>query len=700
MKKRLFTIICAVFVCVMLCTAVSADNIASGTCGAGSNNISWVLDDTGTLTIEGDGEMCDFSDIEPAQWNVYASDIVSAVIGEGVTGIGDYSFFGCSELVSVSVPKGVTRIGDCAFRDCGSLTSILIPRTVTEIGDFAFDYCTSLEEVVVQSWNTEFGESVFDTANPGLIIHGYEGSTAEAYAFANSRPFEKILGYSGICGARGDNLTWFIDDEGTLIIEGEGEMRNFSDSEPAPWQEYNSASDIVSVVIGDGVTSIGDYAFLGCSELVSVAVPRGVSRIGDCAFRDCVSLTSILIPRTVTEIGDFAFDWCTSLEEVVVQSWDAAFGEQVFDTAGSGLIIRGYEDSTAEAYAALSSRTFIKLNGYHGECGDTLTWVLYDDGELVIEGDGEMDNWKGSLISRAPWYTHRNKILKVTVQSGVTGIGNYAFYKCAAVTDVTIPESVLSIGTNAFNGCTALKSVNIPSGVAEIGDYLFNKCGSLVSIVLPEGLTRIGNYAFSECSALESLNIPDGVTEIGDYAFSCCEVLGNVELPQSVVAIGTWAFSDCYAFTEITLAEGLEDIGDYAFGYCENLSKVTVYSRDAVFGADAFSNIPKEQLVIHGYKGSTAEEYANSRAYSFIALVEPIIYGDATGDGVTGTDDLEFLAKYIACWKGFNADTVNLDALDLNADGMVDSVDLIIFARHLAGWAGYEALPFSAVARA
>ncbi|MBQ3150551.1 MAG: leucine-rich repeat domain-containing protein, partial [Clostridia bacterium] len=132
--------------------------------------------------------------------------------------------------------------------------------------------------------------------------------------------------YSGTCGA---TLTWTLDEEtGTLTISGTGVMTNWSDYSSVPWYSYRSY--IKSITIGDGVTSIGDYAFRHCDSLTSVTIPDSVTSIGNYAFGDCDSLTSVTIPDSVTSIGEGAFEYCDSLTSVTIGDAVTSIGDYAF----------------------------------------------------------------------------------------------------------------------------------------------------------------------------------------------------------------------------------------------------------------------------------------------------------------------------------------------------------------------------------
>ena len=116
---------------------------------------------------------------------------------------------------------------------------------------------------------------------------------------------------SGKCGASGSNLTWALDSEGTLTISGKGKMKVFYGPDEVPWQS-NRAS-IEAVVVNEGATSIGNYAFKGCSSLTDVNVPNTITKIEASTFEACTSLTSITLPNCITVIGKRAFYGCSKL---------------------------------------------------------------------------------------------------------------------------------------------------------------------------------------------------------------------------------------------------------------------------------------------------------------------------------------------------------------------------------------------------
>ncbi|MBR2880552.1 MAG: leucine-rich repeat protein, partial [Oscillospiraceae bacterium] len=209
-----------------------------------------------------------------------------------------------------------------------------------------------------------------------------------------------------------------------------------------------------------------------------------------------------------------------------------------------------------------------------GTCGDNLTWELDANGVLTISGTGDMTDYNYNSAYRAPWYNDRAGITSVVIESGVTGIGREAFYKCYALTEITIANSVTNIGGKAFSNCDALTEITIPDSVTSIGAAAFSVCGALTEITIPDSVTIIGASAFSNCSSLTEVVIGKGVTSIGSYAFEHCSSLTEITIPNSVTSIGDSAFRDCHALTDITITNSATSIGDSAFFNCKALTDV------------------------------------------------------------------------------------------------------------------------------
>ena len=127
---------------------------------------------------------------------------------------------------------------------------------------------------------------------------------------------------SGECGAIGDKVTWTLDSEGLLIISGEGKMADYSTTTGGYSPFFNKRFDIKNVVIDNGVTEIGSYAFMGCELIESVTIPDSVTRIGGSSFMNCDSLQSITFPQSINTIDSLAFETCRNLKSITFPNKD------------------------------------------------------------------------------------------------------------------------------------------------------------------------------------------------------------------------------------------------------------------------------------------------------------------------------------------------------------------------------------------
>ena len=233
----------------------------------------------------------------------------------------------------------------------------------------------------------------------------------------------------------------------------------------------------VAAEITTAVTSVGNWAFLGCSNITSITIPNSVTGIGVDAFGYCSSITSITLPSGLTSIGENAFTRCTSLTSIDIPNSVTSIGFQTFLSCSGLTSITIPSSVTSIGYGAFS------------QCS--------------------------SLTS-------------ITIPNSVTSIGDYAFDGCISLTSITIPNSVTSIGEDAFRDCESLTSIALPSGITSIEDYVFDYCSSLTSITIPNSVTSIGEYAFRHCESLTSIALPSGITSIGDYAFYVCSGLTSI----------------------------------------------------------------------------------------------------------------------------------------------------------------------------
>ena len=469
-------------------------------------------------------------------------------IPDSVTSIGDRAFIACSGLKSLDIGSSVAYIGKWAFESCTSLTSVIFPQSVAVIDDRAFAYCSNLAHITLYNRDVRIKSAFSDTALPDDgAVHGWSGSTAQTFAEGNGWKFEPLGSTSGSCGT---NVTWTFDAaSGVLTISGTGAMTDYSEYTDVPWRAHRYA--VKSVVIGDGVTSLGDFAFLlQNSVLTSVSIPNSVTRIGRSAFAECTGLTAVSIPAGVTAIGDYSLYDCTNLSRVYVLSPDAAIGEEVFGSCPN-LTIHCHAGSTAHEWAYNKNVPFSFLADLNGSCGTNVTWAFDPGtGTLTISGTGAMNSYTGTNV---PWYSYRESITTLSIGDGVTAIGDRAFAGCTGLTDVTVPRSVAQIGKQAFQGCTALADAAVQHPDCRIGDSSYDVfTGCAVNLTL-RGWTASTAAAYaanpaSPCSfgllaPAPSFFLPAALTAVETGAFMGVPAQAVV-IPKTVTSIEGNPFSN------------------------------------------------------------------------------------------------------------------------------------------------------------
>ena len=252
------------------------------------------------------------------------------------------------------------------------------------------------------------------------------------------------LTVDGTCGFLG----------GSDVSDGYCYLLKYSTTTDTRNRYYQNA--ITKIEFGDGVTSIGQYAFNGCYSLTSITIPNSLTSIGDYAFYCCYSLTSITIPNSLTRTGRDTFRSCFSLTSITIPNSITSIGDYVFYDCGS------------------------------------LTSITIPDSVTSI-GD------------HAFRYCH--SLTNITIPDSVTNIGGYAFYDCFSFTSITIPNNVTSIKEAAFSACFSLTSIPIPDSVTSIRMDAFRSCYSITSITIPDSVTSIGDYAFYNCYGMAEYHL-------------------------------------------------------------------------------------------------------------------------------------------------------------------------------------------------
>lgn len=542
--------------------------------GTLSNGLRWELaltEKSGLLTIKGSGAMPDFPNgARTTDWYPYRDKVTVAIISHGIT-----------------------SVGANAFRDSAALDLMSIAGSVTSVGDNAFRGCSALRKIKFRGKGVDWDAAIAgaDTGIPSTTVVEYLNGAYD----------------SGSCG---EDLTWTLSPDGVLTISGTGSMPDYSSkstnttddtwTSTAPWAVHTDR--IRRLVLEEGVTSVGRYAFCGLTALTAADLPSSLTTIDWGAFQDCRGLTGITIPSGVTTIGFMAFEDYRGLTSITLP----------------------------DSVTSLDSAVFW---GCRSLTSVTLPAGLTSIGEHLFD--------------------HCTSLTNITIPRGVTAIGESAFYRCDALTSIDLPSGVTTIGASAFRNCSRLTSVTIPSGVTTIGASAFEDCVALETVSGGSGgLQTIGERAFAYCEALTFPVDSSGedkltyVQTIGKYAFSGCKALTSVKLPN-LTSLGEGAFADSglrvadLRYTSITIpAQAFENcpllvamLGDVgtiernAFSGCTQLKSIYIRDLKTVYSTSFPARSAMDQQ-LHVFFGSSSgnwysamSDYDNTSALSNARLV-------------------------------------------------------------------------------
>lgn len=430
------------------------------------------------------------------------------------------------------------------------------------------------------------------------------------------------LATSGSCGT---GTIFVLSEDGTLTISGSGRIRDYSESNAAPWT--SESTYISKIVILNGITTVGDYAFNGCSNVMELTIPQSVKTIGQYSLQNCPSLANINYSGTKSEWKSITkeSDWSSG-------SFTIHCADDCLDENGNVVTCKDHpKDSGLASFSkylvnpSCHSSIIMHTSSCWMPCNDSLSWD-----ELVSTSNGRKYGYNASAITQNSIgndaFLYCSSLTSITIPSNITNIGDRAFYGCNDLTNIKIPNSVTNIGTSAFEGCSDLAQVVIPDSVTTIGQHAFYGCNGLTSVFIPLSVTSIGNKAFSYCSNISEINvdtnnqfycsdngvlfnkektilfqypvkkvntsyqIPEGVTTIQSEAFSKCSQLYSIGMPTSITEIGSFAFYSCTNLTNISIPNGVQAIQSYTFGQCTNLVNATIPNTVTSINGGAFSN--------------------------------------------------------------------------------------------------------------
>jgi len=648
LAKKIFTLIFALCVTLFVgALCVSAEEVASGTCGKQGNNLTWALDENGVLTIKGTGNMADYTSTTPAPWYEFRSTIYKISIDDGITNIGNYAFSRCEKAQEVLLSDTISTIGrnafqycfaleafdfknvqtieigafiNChglkkielgekvksvglqAFAACASVETVLVPKSVESIGKLSFGIGFKLRSITVDENNEYFTSDscgvLFDKNKTTLIQYPC------ASEFTTYTIPESVISIADGAFQRCNNLTKFVVASNNTCFSTDEKGVLFNKDKTRLIQYPCGRSD-TDYTIPSTVNVVGISAFEKSTKLSNLRIENGVESCDYNAFSLCHSLSTITFPESFKTFGFGSLQSCSNLKEVIIYNPSATFDQYIFSNCHSDLTLYGYVGSTTETYANANNIPFVALeepeilySGICGKQGNNLTWTLDENGLLTISGEGEMADWESE--SQAPWYPHKSSIKKIIFENGVTSIGNYAFRFYPFIPSINFPNSVTSIGELAFGFCHGLTDIEIPPNIINIDESAFYYCTSI------KGFTVDSNNAYysnDERGALFNKN----KTTLLRYP------MGNNA-------------------TSYTIIDSVTSIGNSLY-HCKNLESITVDSSNAHYSND-------EKGVLFNKSKTTLIQYPAANTATYYTIPDSV-----TNIGVYSFEDCENLTS-------------------------------------------------------
>ncbi|MEG9429661.1 MAG: leucine-rich repeat protein [Christensenellaceae bacterium] len=602
---------------------------------------------------------------------------VTAVRLRAIETIGDGAFMNDTLLAEINLPNTLKDIGAYAFYGCSSLTSVTIPALVTNVKDYTFAF-TVLETATVNGVLSFIGEKAFynDNLTTFTFKEGLTSIGADAFAFNNLTEIilPDSLTYIGEQAFNAcvllatvslpDSISYvgayaFSTNASDLTITVRYNTGNIAD-----YLLFNTG--VYSVIMEDGITQIGEYAFALNRNLQYITFSNTIETIGSYAFYGNRRYSELALPNTVASIGEYAFALGYNFVKIHIPDSVQTIGayafyrEQAVNHINPEFTVELYYNSGIIANNLLNGQHIHHIivddyihtvgNNAFSNCKNLIDISMPDT--IALFGDDCFINDKAivmtirsvdNLIDDEVYKEKLNGVAVINIDNTVVGnsafygniwlktgkivgesnIGNYAFYNCNAMQDFTIDGTIERIGEHAFDSCKSLGAMSLPITVYYIGPYAFYDCNSMPSINIPNGVENIKSHTFYGCAALQNIETPDSIIAIEDYAFYGCVVAKTITISNNCKLIGEAAFYNCKAVEELIIPDSVTSIGDYAFRSCLEVTELRFSDNIETMGASAFYDCNALESV---YLGKKIIELKDNLFYGCVNLKSLYVY--------------------------------------------------------------------------
>ena len=554
--------------------------------------------------------------------------LTSITIPNSVTTSGEHAFYNCYSLTSITIPNSVTSIGNNAFYSCWNLTSITIPNSVTSIGENAFSGCTGLKKVIVSdiaTWcSIDFGNNEANPLNYARYLYSDENAEIKDLVIPTSVTSIGNYAFSCCFGLNsvtiGNSVTSIGEDAfcyctsltsitignsvtsiGNNAFNGCSGLKKVIVPDLGAWCSIRFGSnplfyanhlyidentEIMDLIVPNGVTSIGDKAFYGCSSLTSVTIPNSVTSIGDYAFYCCFGLTSVTIGNSVKRIGDESFMYCTGLTSVTIGNSVTSIGNDAF--------------MGCQINSVVIPRSVVSLGENAFDC-ISLKELIFEDGEDTLQFSPRY----GTRYSEPKWFDNC-PLDTVYIGRDI----DYSF--------VTTDSHQTQDHFSPFRDNDSLRTVSFGKKVKVVPKYMFQNCTQLNHVELSNSITDVGWMAFYDCKNLKTLIIEDSENSLcleDKNCFSNCP-LTEIYLGRNITYQNVSPFFAVESIKKLTLGSKVTRLNDRIFAGCPNLTEVYSYSETVPTSGESVFTESYLQNAILNVPYSLYDEYRVTNPWS------------------------------------------------------------------------------------
>ena len=623
--------------------------------------------------------------------------------GAPISAIGEYAFNDCTGLKEIKLPSTLKTIDKAVFRNCTSMKEFKLVDGLECVGPYCFENCTGINSLTIPMTVTSMGRMMLlgCTELEELILPyaATDASCAETAGDTNPDRSVADLFIDQHWNWENDEMDFSPYKLTKITIKGGDKVPrnafagmtgikeiNLSETKITAIDAYAfyKCSVLTNIKIPETLTDIGNYAYYA-TPITSLPDNGKIKNLGDGVFAYCTKLEITTLPESYESIGQYGFCNCTGIKTLVIPANVKSMGRMLLlDCTELTELTLPYA-ATNEDCAVIDgstnpdqSVTDLFVDQHWNWANDAFNPSKYKLTKLTITG--------GEKIPKNAFASLKCLNEIDLSETAITQIDEYAFYDCTNLTEIKLPKTLKMVGVGTFCNCTSMKEFKLVDGMEAIDQYAFANCTGISSLVIPDTVTSMGRMMVNGCLALETLQIPYAATDA-----SAAEAEGAVNPDHSVAdlfidqhwnwgndemdftrygiskiiitggeKIPRYAFSNMSTLREVDICgTATTRIDEYAFNNCSALISAEIPESIATIKGNAFSGTNTDLYIygkecviedkslndeysgtIHGYKESTAKEYADANEFKFEQLdgeivISPKVLSMAIGDKYT-----------------------------------------------------------------